>query len=212
MKRSNRWLAFLISILLLILMFPGAVYAESRETVVYRAKTGKYYHTQNCSALKSSYEITLQEAVNKGLSPCSKCHPPTLDQSDSNRELPAPKVLATSVFVEGTKFLVTITDTCEDFNKVGNEWSSKFLINDCIINSEDIVAFNLNVLLEISTEITENDKNPEKGEANTTHRITEKELSDGFSVYQSIVVTENAGKYAGYEAIWEVEYKFTRCE
>lgn len=213
MKRSNRCIAFPLLILLLVLIFPNVGYAASGDTVVYRTKTGKCYHIQNCSALKSSYEITLQEAVNRGLSPCSKCHPPTLDQTESNRELPAPKVLATSVFVEGTKFLVTITYTCEDFNKVGNDWSYEFLIDGYIINSEDVVAFKLDDLLIISTTIRDDDKkHPDEGEANTTHRITEKELSDGFSVYQSVIVAENAGRYAGYEATWEIEYKFTRCD
>lgn len=46
---------------------------------VYKTKTGKKYHTSSCSYLKkSAFKLTLQEAINSGLTPCSRCNPPTL--------------------------------------------------------------------------------------------------------------------------------------
>jgi len=46
--------------------------------IVYITKTGKKYHsTKNCSGLNNAnaiYDSTLSEALDRGLTPCSKCH------------------------------------------------------------------------------------------------------------------------------------------
>ena len=77
-----------ISILLvLILAFTlvVSVYAASGDTIVYCTSSGSKYHKDGCSSLKGNgVAITLQEAVDKGLEPCSKCNPPTLDTADSS--------------------------------------------------------------------------------------------------------------------------------
>ncbi len=57
--------------------------AASGDTVVYITKTGSCYHNSGCSSLsRSKIQTTLQEALNKGLTPCSKCHPVTGVDSD----------------------------------------------------------------------------------------------------------------------------------
>ena len=39
--------------------------------------TGSKYHSAGCSYLKKSdHEVTLSEAKNMGLTPCSRCNPP----------------------------------------------------------------------------------------------------------------------------------------
>ena len=43
--------------------------------IVYRTATGKKYHRDGCSYLKSKFEITIEEARRRGLSPCSRCRP-----------------------------------------------------------------------------------------------------------------------------------------
>ena len=64
-----------------------SVYAASGDTTVYRTSSGTKYHTENCSSLKGNgIAITLQEAVDKGLEPCSKCNPPTLDAESATAE------------------------------------------------------------------------------------------------------------------------------
>lgn len=41
---------------------------------VYKTKTGKKYHTENCKYLsKSKIQITLEEAIKSNLEPCSVC-------------------------------------------------------------------------------------------------------------------------------------------
>ena len=61
------------------------VFAASGDTVVYITKTGECYHTSGCSSLKKSkIETTLEIAVAKGLRPCTKCNPGTLDEATSD--------------------------------------------------------------------------------------------------------------------------------
>ena len=59
----------------LSLFFVSFLYAQT----VYITKTGKKYHTENCSYLrKSSIPIDLKDAVGRGYTPCSRCSPPIL--------------------------------------------------------------------------------------------------------------------------------------
>lgn len=66
---------------LLMLALAVTAFAASGDTLVYRTASGKKYHTMTCSTLdgKDSIELTLQEAVDMGLTPCSKCKAPELD-------------------------------------------------------------------------------------------------------------------------------------
>ena len=54
--------------------------APPEETVqgeqLFRTYTGECYHRGTCSYLKSKIEVTIDEAKNMGLRPCSRCHPP----------------------------------------------------------------------------------------------------------------------------------------
>ncbi len=44
---------------------------------VHYTRTGKKYHSDGCQYLRrSDYECSLQEALNMGLSACSRCDPP----------------------------------------------------------------------------------------------------------------------------------------
>ena len=82
-----------------------SVYAASGDTIVYCTSSGTKYHKEGCSSFKDNgIAISLQEAVDKGLTPCSKCNPPTLDAesaasaSDSSAaETAAASVTAASV-------------------------------------------------------------------------------------------------------------------
>ena len=62
--------------------------AEGPDTIVYITASGSKYHEEGCGYLrKSCYEISLEQAVSRGYTPCSRCYPPILDseyrQSDS---------------------------------------------------------------------------------------------------------------------------------
>lgn len=50
--------------------------AGSTNTIVYKTNSGKKYHRDGCSYLKSKIETTVSEAKSIGLTPCSRCSPP----------------------------------------------------------------------------------------------------------------------------------------
>lgn len=51
--------------------------AKGSETMVHRTKSGKKYHREGCGYLRDSdLELSLEEAKELGLTPCSKCNPP----------------------------------------------------------------------------------------------------------------------------------------
>lgn len=50
--------------------------ASASTVTVYRTNTGKKYHRDGCSYLKSKIKTTVSEARSMGLTPCSRCNPP----------------------------------------------------------------------------------------------------------------------------------------
>lgn len=54
------------------------IQSETNETIVKITKTGKKYHKPTCyyvSNKSNTIEVTIEEALKKGLTPCSKCKP-----------------------------------------------------------------------------------------------------------------------------------------
>lgn len=51
------------------------VQEENTQETVFITETGEKYHGPNCRSIrgKNTYEVTLQEALNKGLEPCKIC-------------------------------------------------------------------------------------------------------------------------------------------
>ena len=222
MRNCKRWIALVLATMLLFTLTSVVASAASGDTVVYRTKTGSCYHTEGCSYLKkSSIKITLQGAVNSGLTPCSRCHPPTLDSSGASRSAPVALGeidhdllrMKQQFFGSGTQFLVTVTATCKKNNSVGDDWTTEFSVAGFSIRSGDVVAFNQEDGLEIITTITEkSDGKDDIGKKKTTLTVSDKDFTEGFTVTQSITVKENSGKHKGNTAKWEVEYKFTRYQ
>jgi hypothetical protein len=51
--------------------------ASNDDVIVHITKTGKKYHREGCGYLKESdIQVTLAEALARGLGPCSRCDPP----------------------------------------------------------------------------------------------------------------------------------------
>ena len=58
---------------------------DTNQITVYITDNGTKYHTEDCTYLKyTSTPITLQEAISKDYTPCSKCNPPELENTDIN--------------------------------------------------------------------------------------------------------------------------------
>ena len=51
--------------------------SNSRNIIVHITNGGSKYHVAGCPHLKSDIEVTLDEALAKGLEPCGTCNPPT---------------------------------------------------------------------------------------------------------------------------------------
>jgi|HigsolmetaAR203D_1030402.scaffolds.fasta_scaffold00576_3 competence protein ComEC len=52
---------------------------SAKNIIVHITNTGSKYHRAGCRHLsKSDIEVTLEEALNKGLTPCKTCNPPTM--------------------------------------------------------------------------------------------------------------------------------------
>lgn len=80
----------LVSVLLifLLIMNPIMVFAANGSTIVYITEYGKKYHNYGCRYLKDScYDVTLDQALARGLEPCSVCYAPSPD-STINRSTP----------------------------------------------------------------------------------------------------------------------------
>ena len=65
-----------ISIVFAVLILSTSAYADNRNVIVHRTVSGECYHSADCSFLRSDIEITLEEAVKRGLRACSYCDPP----------------------------------------------------------------------------------------------------------------------------------------
>ncbi|HOJ19627.1 MAG TPA: hypothetical protein PLT92_13780 [Ignavibacteriaceae bacterium] len=74
MKKYLLFIAFSCTILL--------SFQDILSQTVYITKSGKKFHKAECSYLKSSIAIELNDALNRGYEPCSKCKPPTKVKQD----------------------------------------------------------------------------------------------------------------------------------
>ena len=90
MKKQRLVIALLL-VMCFFFSFSLSSSADNGDTIVYITRTGECYHNSGCSYLKSKIEVTLSEAVNGGYRPCSRCHPPVLDESMPNlKAIPIP--------------------------------------------------------------------------------------------------------------------------
>jgi len=72
----------ILAVVSLFVFIAIAAFAAPPNTIVYITKTGTSYHRVNCSTLRQSkIEITLGDAIKKGLTRCSRCNPPVLDDN-----------------------------------------------------------------------------------------------------------------------------------
>ena len=81
MKKTN--LIYFVSVLLLFFLCisacdkPSNSSNQDTQITVYITKTGEKYHKSSCRYLsKSKISISLKDAKEQGLTPCSVCKPP----------------------------------------------------------------------------------------------------------------------------------------
>ncbi len=62
--------------------------------------------------------------------------------------------------------------------------------------------------LIITTTIVEDEKKPDVSVVETEHVITASDLKNGFTEIVKVTVVEDAGRYKGCKAVWEITYEF----
>jgi DNA/RNA endonuclease G (NUC1) len=93
-----------IWIVVFLVLIASALVAEA--PIVYITKTGEKYHTATCSYLgKSKIPIYLSDAICQGYTPCSRCKPPVLVQT----QLSEP---TTQIQAEAPSVSASIEDLC----------------------------------------------------------------------------------------------------
>ena len=103
-----------------------------------------------------------------------------------------------SVFVDGTKRMVSlsITRTRMDDNYIGDEWSYTQQINGYDVSNGDY-SISVGDELVFYLRYSEDDDNPDVGEASVKHTVTEEDFLSGFSVDVDIYISENGGRNSG---------------
>ena len=102
MRKGKRLLSVLALVVFFCLSIPQRAYADNGNTIVHITNTGACYHKAGCSYLKSDIEVTLSEAVDKGLRPCSRCNPPKYSGTSSSSSLRTSVYSSTSSSNDGS--------------------------------------------------------------------------------------------------------------
>lgn len=110
--------------------------------------------------------------------------------------------------VDGTKRMMSlrVTHTRDDDVNIGNEWSYHSEINGENAGGDFAVA--VGDTLYCYAVFTEEDDNPDVGEASTTYTVTEEDITNGFTIPMDLYVTENSGRNSGKSAHFIVTYMF----
>lgn len=116
------------------------------------------------------------------------------------------------VSVDRTKALMHLYVQHRQENDVhiGNEWIYSFQLNGEPAKNE--VALTVGDSLSLYAQLTEEDKQPDVGEASLTHVVTEEDVANGFEEKMDVFVTENGGKNRGKDAHFIVTYTFEPLE
>ncbi len=102
--------------LIILLLITVSVQLSTSAQTVYKTPSGKKYHLENCRMVKNvSEEISIRQAVELGLSPCSICHPPINNGVTNSTH----KAQGTDKGVQ-CKGMTKAGTRCKHFTKIGN--------------------------------------------------------------------------------------------
>lgn len=114
------------------------------------------------------------------------------------------------VNVDASKRLMNVKAGYNRINgdiNIGEEWSSKFLLNGESVNGT--IGLAVGETLTFEAELTESDDNPDIGSASAEYVVTEDDLLNGFEISFDVDVEENGGRNSGQVAQFAVTYTFT---
>ena len=113
------------------------------------------------------------------------------------------------VNVDGTKRIMElrVSSSRQDDNNIGHEWSKITMVNGEPTTQE--YELSVGDTIECYARYTEDDKDPDIGEASASYIITEDDLVNGFTISMDLYVTENGGRNIGESAYYIVNFAFT---
>ena len=118
-----------------------------------------------------------------------------------------------SVVVDGSQRMVNLSFSSvrdDDYN-IGDEWSFRREINGESVSRGDFPIY-VGEALTIYIRYSEEDDNPDVGEATVNHTVTEEEFNNGFSIEIEVYVTENGGRNSGQSAHYITTFDFSVSE
>ena len=105
---------------------------------------------------------------------------------------------------------VSVSHPRQDDNDIGDEWSFTNEINGEAMARELIVEEG--ETLDFYAKYSEDDDNPDIGEASTSYTISEEDFQNGFEVTMELLATENGGRNSGKSADFLITYSFLPVE
>ena len=114
-----------------------------------------------------------------------------------------------SIVVDGSQRVVnlSISSVREDANNIGDEWSYVREINGERV-SRGAYTISVGQTLSIYVCYSEDDSDPDIGEASVSHTVTEEDFDSGFSEVLDVYVTENGGRNSGQSAHFVTTFTF----
>lgn len=119
-----------------------------------------------------------------------------------------PKASSSSSGKGSTVLQVSADAKCSDTNHVGEKWKQEYKVNGQKVTDNKTVTLKAGDEITVYAKITEEDSNPDMGEASKTYVVTRDDLSKGFKVTFNVAVEENGGRYKGSKATWRVTFAF----
>lgn len=114
-----------------------------------------------------------------------------------------------SISVDPSKKIMStkVAHKRQDDVNIGDEWSYTFLING--EPAGNLIIVSVGDKLELYAKISEDDSQPDVGEANLVYTISEDDFENGFTSSMDLYVTENAGPHSGQSAHFVVSFVFS---
>ena len=109
------------------------------------------------------------------------------------------------------KFRITYSTRIVSNNNVGYNWSYEFSVNGEPFSNGSYITVEPGAKFTVALYIEEYDKNPDTGSFIKEIPYSDDLCKNGWSISDSILVTENSGRYSGHNAEWDFWISITPC-
>ena len=113
------------------------------------------------------------------------------------------------VQLSSQKFRIKWSAKLVDSNHVGNNWSKTFEVNDEVFSSGSVITVDPDSQFTVCLTIQENDSKPDTDYYFARITYSEELCENGCEISETLYVTENAGRYSGNSAEWNITITIT---